>query len=381
MHAMSAAATGSSKPFYRTELSLLIGLVTAGLFLAFGKGWLEDLTNLPKTLALFVWIFGVMLWSSFGVVRHADCLAIKLGEPYGTLILTLSVITIEVIMVSAVMLTGSENPTLGRDMMFAVVMIVLNGLVGLCLFIGGLKHHQQSFNLEGAAAFLTVLIPLAVLSLILPEFTKATQPGTFSTSQAIFIILAIVALYGAFLMIQTTRHQPFFMAPEAEWGGGHDDHGHGDLEIKSIPYHIVLLILSMLPIVLLSKKIAVIIDYGIASAGAPAALGGFLVATLVLAPEALAALQSAYHDKLQRSMNICLGSALATIGLTAPAVLILGMVTGKVVILGLSQVDMILLVLTLAVSAVNFTARRTNVVQGLVHIILFATYCLLIFDQ
>lgn len=373
---MSAA----KKPFYRAELSLIIGIVTAGLFLAFGKGWLEDLSNPVKTLGLFIWIFGVMLWSSFGVVRHADCLAMKLGEPYGTLILTLAVITIEVIMVSAVMLTGSENPTLGRDMMFAVVMIVLNGLVGLSLFIGGMRHHQQEFNLEGAMAFLTVLIPLAVLGLILPNFTIASAPGTLATDQSVFIILATVALYGAFLMIQTKRHQRFFMSPSHLEGDDDDDHGHGDLDIKSIPYHIALLILSMLPIVLLSKKIAVIIDYGIASAGAPAPLGGFLVATLVLAPEGLAALKSAYLNKLQRSMNICLGSALATIGLTVPAVLIIGMVTGKVVVLGLSSVDMILLALTLAVSAINFSTARTNIVQGLVHIILFATYCLLIFD-
>ncbi|GHB92588.1 calcium:proton antiporter [Cerasicoccus arenae] len=370
----------TTKPFYRTELSLIIGLVTAGLFMAFGKGWLDDLTNMPKTIALFAWLFGIMLWSSFGVVRHADCLAIKLGEPYGTLILTLSVITIEVIMVSAVMLTGSENPTLGRDMMFAVVMIVLNCLVGLSLFIGGIKHHQQEFNLQGANTFLTVLIPLSVLGLILPNFTQATAPGTFSPAQAIFIIVAIIALYGAFLAIQTMRHQPFFMSPAAIRGDEDDDDHHGDLDIRSVPYHIVLLVLSMLPIILLSKKIAVIIDYGIATAGAPAPLGGFLVAILVLAPEGMAALQSAYFNKLQRSMNICLGSALATIGLTVPAVLIIGMVTAKTVVLGLTPAEEVLLVLTLAVSAVNFNSSRTNVVQGLVHIILFATYCLLIFD-
>jgi len=378
---MSAAASASSKPFYRTELSLIVGLVSAGLFLAFGKGWLADLSNTPKTVALFAWLFGVMLWSSFGVVRQADCLAIKLGAPYGTLILTLSVITIEVIMVSAVMLTGAENPTLGRDMMFAVVMIVLNGLIGLSLFIGGLKHHQQEFNLEGATAFLTVLIPLAVLGLILPNFTEATEAGTFSSTQSIFVILATVALYGAFLMIQTTRHQRFFMSSSSISGEDDDDHDHGDLEIKSIPYHIALLVLSMLPIVLLSKKIAIIIDYGIDQAGAPAALGGFLVATLVLAPEGMAALQSAYLNKLQRSMNICLGSALATIGLTVPAVLIIGMVTGKTVVLGLSNVDMVMLLLTLAVAAVNFGTNRTNVVQGLVHLILFSTYCLMLFDS
>ncbi|MGE9295250.1 MAG: calcium:proton antiporter [Puniceicoccales bacterium] len=365
------------KPFYREEFSLIVGFVTAALFLAFGKGWLEDLTNLPKTLALFAWLFIIMLWSAFGVVKHADCLAIKLGEPYGTLILTLSVISIEVIMVSAVMLTGSDNPTLGRDMMFAVVMIVLNALVGLSIFIGGIKHHQQEFNLQGANTFLTMLIPMSILGLLLPNFTQSSSPGTFSPVQSIFIIVATFALYGGFLMIQTMRHRPFFMPPSGE----EDEHAHDHLDIRSVPYHIVLLVLSMLPIVLLSKKIAKIIDYGIATAGAPAALGGFLVAILVLAPEGMAALKSAYNNKLQRSMNICLGSALATIGLTVPAVLAIGMITGKEVILGLDPVGEIMLILTLAVSAVNFTIPRTNVVQGFVHIVLFATYCLLIFDN
>jgi len=368
--------TATKKPFHRGELSLITGLATAGLFLVFGEAWLKDLSAIPVTLALFAWLFAIMLWSSFGVVKHADCLAVKLGEPYGTLILTLSVITIEVIMVSAVMLTGAENPTLGRDMMFAVVMIVLNLLVGLSLFAGGLKHHQQEFNLQGANTFLTVLIPLSVLGLMLPNFTRATAPGTLSPIQSIFIIIATIALYGAFLMIQTMRHQPFFQPPSGE----KDGHEHEGLDLRSVPYHAVLLVLSMLPIVLLSKKIAKIIDYGIDQAGAPAALGGFLVAILVLAPEGLAALKAAWTNKLQRSMNICLGSALATIGLTVPAVLAIGMISGKTVILGLDPVGEILLLLTLAVSAVNFTIPRTNIVQGFVHIILFLTYCLLIFD-
>ena len=183
----------------RKELGLAAGVLTAIAFAVAGKSWLADLAGDLSTILLFLWLFLVMLWGSFGVVRHADCLAIKVGEPYGTLILTISVISIEVIMISAVMLTGAENPSLGRDMMFAVVMIVLNGLVGLSLFIGGLHHVEQQHNLQGANTFLTVLIPLSVLSLLLPNYTETTEVGTFSTGQMVFLSLSTLALYGSSL--------------------------------------------------------------------------------------------------------------------------------------------------------------------------------------
>ena len=369
----------------RRELGLIAGILTTAAFALFGKPWLAGLgVDLP-TGALFLWLFVVMLWGSFGVVRHADCLAIKLGEPYGTLILTLSVISIEVTMIATVMLTGSDNPTLGRDMMFAVIMIVLNGLIGLSIFIGGLRHLEQRHNLQGARTFFTVLIPLAVLSLILPNYTDATAVGTYSRSQMLFLTLSTMALYGAFLAIQTMRHSGYFVAP----AGSDDDtpehaavelHDHGDLVIRSIPFHGVMLVAYMLPIVLLSKSMAKLIDFGIGGAGAPAALGGVLVAILVLAPEGLAAIEAAKSDRLQRSINICLGSGLATIGLTVPAILAISLFTGIPVVLGLAPAESVLLMLTLLVGAINASSERTNIIQGLVHLILFAAYIVLIFD-
>jgi len=368
----------------RSELAFIVGAVTTVLFLVYGDVWLADLSNTLKVAGLFVWTFALMLWCAFGVVRHADCLAELLGEPYGTLILTIAVISIEVSLIAAIMLTGNANPTLARDTMLAVIMIVLNGMVGVALLIGGLKHGEQAFNLQGARAFLAVILPLATMSLILPRFTTSTADPTLNRPQAILFAIITVALYATFLAIQTRRHSGFFTQPSldtpADASDNDESHGHGDLNPRSIPYHAVFLVLTMLPIVLLSKKLAVLVDHGTATLGAPAALGGVLVAILVLTPEGLAAFHAALANKLQRSVNICLGSALATIGLTIPAVLTIDLITDLNVVLGLEPTEIVLLVLTLLLSMLTFGGVRTNVLQGAVHVVVFLVYLVLIFD-
>ena len=365
----------------RSETGLMVGIVTTLLFLTLGKTWLADLADPLRSGFFFAWLFAVMLWASFAVVRHADALAIKLGEPFGTLILTLSVINIEVIMVSAVMLTGAENPTLGRDMMLSVVMIVMNGLVGLSLLLGGRRHWEQRFNLQGANTFLAVLIPLAVLGLVLPSYTRSTDDGSYSVPQAIFLIIVTICLYGAFLALQTVSHKQYFRAVPEEESSSTDAHaGEHGFALRSVPFHAALLVAYMIPIVLLSKSMAKLVDHGIHVAGAPVALGGLLVAVLVLTPEGLAAVRAALGNQLQRSINICLGSSLSTIGLTVPAVLCIGLATGKAVVLGLEPPETVLLLLTLGVSVVNFSSGRSNVIQGVIHLILFATYLVLVFD-
>ena len=361
----------------KEEAGLIAGLITLAVFLTVGGGWLTAMSGWLMPVIMFCWLFPIMLWLSFGVVHHADCLAIKLGEPFGTLILTLSVISIEVVMISAVMLTGAENPALGRDMMFAVLMIVLNGLIGISLLAGGRRHMEQEHNLQGANTFLVVLIPLAVLSLILPSFTKSTEYGTYSRFQMIFAVLGSAGLYGAFLVVQTMRHQGFFRAPGATAG---DDHDHGDMVVRSLGYHALFLVANMLPIVLLSKSMAKVIDYQMAAFSAPAALGGVIIAILVLAPEGLAAVNAAIYDRLQRSVNICLGSALATIGMTVPAVLLIGLVTGNKIVLGLEPVESVLLFSTIIASVVTFSSTKTNVIHGIVHIVLFVLYIVMVFD-
>lgn len=378
---MDSASVRNRYGTFRSELALWVGAVTAALFMAFGDAWLTDLSNPFWYGLLFVWLFAIMLWLAFGVVRHADSLAVILGEPYGTLILTVSVISIEVIMISAVMLTGANNPTLGRDTLFAVLMIVLNGMLGITLLLGGLRHREQSYNLRGASTYLGVIIPLAGLGLILPRYMPAAPGGQVTPLVAVWLILVSVMLYGAFLWIQTLRHSGFFRQPSPREGASEllaDE--HGDIQVRSLGYHALLLPLIMLPIVLLSKKMAVLVDHGIATVGAPQALGGFLVAVLVLSPEGMAAVKSALNNQLQRTMNIALGSALSTIGLTIPAVLGISIVTGATVELGLGEAEVYLLLFTLLVAVVNFTMERTNVLHGLIHLVLFLTYIVLIFD-
>ncbi|MDC0429596.1 hypothetical protein OAL71_03355, partial [Phycisphaerales bacterium] len=346
--------------FLRRERAFLAGIASVVLFLVFGGSWLGDLSDPVWACFMFAWLFAVMLWSSFAVVRHADGLAVRLGEPFGTLILTLAVISIEVVMISAVMVTGDENPGLARDTMFAVLMIVLNGMLGLTLLLGGLKHHEQEYNLRGASAYLGVIIPLAAMCIVMPRFTVSTPDSSASPLFAVFLIVMSVGLYGTFLALQSARHSQYFRQPVRDDGSDQDDDHHGDLEVFGVGYHAVMLVLTMLPIVLLSKSMAKVVDHGSEALGAPTALSGFLVAILVLSPEAMAAVKAAMANQLQRTVNIALGSALATIGLTIPAVLVIGFLTGKTVELGLENVELILLLVTLAVSMVNFGSGRTN---------------------
>ena len=367
---------------FQVELPLWVGIATTLLFVFVGKSWLIDLSNPLKYCFLFIWLFIAMLWLSFAVVRHADCLAVILGEPYGTLILTLSVISIEIIMISAVMVTGENIPTLARDTMFSVLMIVLNFMLGLTILLGGLRHHEQEYNFRGAGAYLGVLFPLAVLGLVLPRFTTSAPGGELSPLMEVFLLVMSFGLYGVFLLIQTTRHSQFFKQPIGANSeiSDEDDNHHEGLIIRSATYHTVFLILTILPIVLLSKSMAKLVDFSIIKLQAPQALGGFLVAVLVLTPEAIAAGKAALANKLQRTVNIALGSGLSTIGLTIPAVLCISLVTGRTIELGLEPTDIVLLVLTLLVSVVNFGAGRTNVLQGAVHLIIFVSYIVLIFD-
>ena len=363
--------------FIRTESALILGFVITAFAYGPGSVLFAGAFGLPLYLSLFVLIFVVMLLLSFSAVRHADHLAELLGEPYGTLILTIAVITIEVALISAIMLSGNAAPTLARDTMMAVLMIVLNGVVGVVLLIGGFHHSEQEYNLRGAVAFLTVIVTLATMTLILPNFTVSTPDPSLNRIQAEWFGLITIVLYATFLAIQTVRHRSFFVQPGSEESeGGHHDTVGG----RSVQYHALMLVLTLVPAVLLSKKLAVLVDFGIATWSLPVALGGIVIACLVLAPEALAAVHSARQNYLQRAVNICLGSALATIGLTVPAVLAISIFSGKEIQLGVGNTDMTLLILTMFVSALTFGGVRTNMLQGAVHLVIFVVYLVLIFN-
>ena len=360
-----------------SEFPLLIGFVSAAIFFATGNQLVEIIAHPVVLIVVFIWLFVVIVWSAICVVRHADCLAIKLGEPYGTLILTLSAISIEVVMISTAMLHGANNPTLGRDAVFAVIMIALNGLVGLALLLGGLRHGEQYYNLQGVNSYLNVIMTLAVLGLVLPVFTTSTRGPTFSTEQSIFLVATSLLLYGIFLLIQTVRHRYYFLeSNETVVEGEPDNHS---LKVRSITFHATMLLLYLLAVILLAEKFAIPLDNSIEQFHMPQAFGGAIIAVLVLSPEGLGAIRASLHNHLQRSINILLGSVLATIGLTIPAVLTIGLITKRTVTLGVEGGNLPLLLLTLAVSVVTFTSRKTNVLQGCIHLLLFAVFALLIF--
>ncbi|WP_082735570.1 calcium:proton antiporter [Polycladidibacter stylochi] len=392
---MAAFILGQSKRF---GLILVYGLLA--LIMLFGIPGAHSHSVSFQQLLFFVLVFGVMLWCAFGVVRQADKLAVLLGEPYGTLILTLSVIGIEVSLIVSIMLTGDSNAAVARDTMTAVLNIVLNGMVGLSLLMGGLRHGEQPFNSQGARSFLSVLIPLAVFSLILPRYTLSTGDPTLSQQQQVAFAIIIMALYAVFLAVQTIKHRSFFTQPQHYSGIAasferkqsnteqmpqsiNETTAHAQnpqtKKLRKVSMHSLILIVCMVPIVLLSKNLAVLVDLGLTQWSLPPALGGVVVALLVLSPEGLSSFRAALDNRLQRSVNICLGSALATIGLTVPAVLLCAWAYDMRIVLGVDANDMVLLLLTLAISTITFSSSRTNMLNGAVHLVLFAVYFVLIF--
>jgi Ca2+:H+ antiporter len=365
----------------RREASALAPFVTAAIFLLLGQGWEIILPRHVVSGLVFVWLFAMIVLGSVAVVRHADVLAVLLGEPFGTMILTLSVASIEILTIAIVMTTGDPNPSLARDTMFSVVMIVLNGLVGLALLLGGLRHREQEYNLQGVIAYLSVIVSLAVFGLIVPNFTETTPGPTFSRGQESFLIVMCLGLYVVFLVIQTSRHRTFFVeVVHAEPGGkeSNPDAHRERLDVRTLPHHAAFLVGYLALVIYLAEKLAVLLNHGLDDLGAPPALGALLVAVMVLAPEGLGGIYAALANRMQRAVNILLGSVLATLSLTIPAVVIIGLLHGTNVILGLDRVESVMLALTLAVSMLTFASGRTNVLQGAVHVMLFLAYLILI---
>lgn len=366
----------------RKERTLPVAVLTMLAFVAYGDRLSSGLGNPVLLAVLFIWLFGVILMAALSVVRHADELAERLGEPYGTLILTLTITAIEVVAISAVMFHGDNNPTLVRDTLFAVVMIILNGMVGLSLLLGAWRRPQQRHNLQGANAYLGLIVPLATLSLILPEYEPTPSGPAISSAHEAILIFMSIGLYAVFLMLQTGRHKPFFTNHHQSHATTHTPvptPGHRPSG-QPLILHAALLFAYMVPVVYLVDHLARPIDYVVETLRAPMALGGVVMAVLVATPEAISAVRAAIADHLQRSVNIFLGSVLSTIGLTIPAMLAISHLSGHSIVLGLGRTETILLVLTLAVSMITFASGRTNVMQGFVHLMLFVTYLLLIVE-
>jgi Ca2+:H+ antiporter len=342
---------------------------------AFGGAVEAMMASTAGVVLLFAGLLAVIVWSAFGVVEEADVLAEQLGEPYGTLLLTLAIVLIEVALIGAVMI-GASDPTLGRDTMFAVLMIVLNGVVGLGLLIGGFRYGTQAYNLQGAGAYLAVIMPLTVIALVLPNFTTSTAVGTLSVGQAVSFAAFTLLLYGTFIALQTGRHRDFFVMPDGE----ETEHAHHAPPGGSVPLRMARLLATLLPVVLLAKQLAKVLDKVIHAVGAPPALGGVLIALIVFTPEGLAALRAVSLNRMQRAINLCLGAAASTIGLTVPALLLIGVITGQNLVLGLSPAHMVILALTLILSTLTFSGSRTNALNGAMHLVVFFVYVTLIFS-
>jgi len=363
---MSTHAAMPKSAWVFPALSVVLFVVVTGL----GYTYTPSAAGLAFAAALLVILFGTV----FAAVHHAEVIAHEVGEPFGTLLLTLAVTVIEVALIATIMLGEKEVPTLARDTVFAVVMIVCNALVGICIFIGGLRYREQDVQVLGANLYLSVLFIMATITLVLPNYTLTTPGPSYSAAQLGFVSVVTILLYAVFLYTQTIRHRDYFVNEAVSFAAD-----SARLSGRMLGLSIALLLVSLLAVVLLAKKFSLVVDAAIAATGAPQALAGVLVALLILLPEGVAAISAARKNDLQKSINLALGSSLATIGLTIPAVAVAAYTLDKHLVLGLNPPEMVLLLLTFILSMLTFGSGRTNMLSGLVHLVVFAVFVFLVF--
>lgn len=352
--------------------------------------WLDPHTVLPVlTCVLLAVLWGrplggaLVVLAAAGVVtavvlavHHAEVVALRVGEPFGTLVLALAITVIELGLIGSVMLAGTARAsTLARDTLFATVMIVCNGVVGGCLAAGALRHHVLAFRVEGAGHALAALLPLVTLTLVLPSFTTTTPGPTYSLPQLLFAAGAAMLLYAVFVFAQTVRHRNYFLPVVEEGEIHHVQPPTARVALASMG----LLVLCLVAVVGLAKQLAPAIEAGVRTVQAPPSTVGLVIALIVLLPESVAALRAAASNRMQTSLNLALGSALATIGLTIPAVAVLSLVLGVPLELGLAPAQLVLLALTMLSSVITLASGRATVLHGAVHLVVFGAYLVLAF--
>jgi Ca2+:H+ antiporter len=313
-----------------------------------------------------------LIGAVMAAVHHAEVVAHRVGEPYGTLLLAVAVTIIEVSLIVSLMASGGpEAATLARDTVFAAVMIILTCMIGLCLLLGGVRHREQIFGQYGVSAALVTLTAISVLTLVLPNYTTSVPGPVYSLSQLAFVAVVSLVLYGTFVLVQAVRHRDYFLPSGSET----DEEVHAPPPTRQETLlSTSLLLVGLSAVVLLAKSLSPTIEAGVAAIGAPKSLVGVVVALVILLPEGLAALRAAKQNRLQTSLNLALGSALASIGLTIPAVAIVSLVSGMTVTLGIDTKSTVLLVLSLFVVALSFGTGRANILQGVVLLVIFAVY-------
>lgn len=321
----------------------------------------------------------LLIFSVLTSVHQAEKIAHHLGEPYGALVLAVSVTIIEVALIISMMLTGKPGSDLvARDTVFSAVMIVMNGLVGISIFLGCLKHHELSFRVEGANPALTVICALAILTMVLPVYTTTTPGIDYSQSQLIFVGIASLVLYGIFVFVQTVRHTDYFLPiePIKKEAIAEEEHfeSHKSINIWSTG---LFLVISLMAVVGLAKLLSPSLEAGIEAIGAPKTLLGVVIAALVLLPEGITAIKLALQNKLQISLNLTLGSAIASIGLTIPAVAVISIWFNLPLSLGINSVSQVLLLLTMIVGIMNLATGRASLLAGIVQLVIFFSYLFL----
>ena len=371
-------------PIALVRLALGWGAVVV---LALSGPLLEPPVATPLLVSALAVIIGVTVLCSFGVVKEAEQLAHRLGDPYGTLVLTLSIVLIEVVLISAVMLGPGEHTTIARDSVMAVSMIILNAVVGASLLVGGLRHGDLRINRTGTSSYLALLIPLLAVALVLPVMIG--QGGAYTGGQAITVIVLTLALYAFFLVrqmgVQAGDFREVTVVPPSGAVGVTATSRPAIRSViaehrSEILARVGLLVATVLPIVLLSHDMSALLDDGLGRTGAPVALTGLLIAVIVFLPESITSVRAALAGEAQRVVNLCHGALVSTVGLTIPAVLVIGMLTGQQVVLAESAANLVMLGVTLLLSVTTLAARRVTALHGAAHLVVFAVYVLVLFS-
>ncbi|MEU4353876.1 calcium:proton antiporter [Streptomyces virginiae] len=371
-----------------TDWTVLVPVVA---LVALVFSWGRDLPGLAVVLVALC-LAGAVL----AAVHHAEVVAHRVGEPFGSLILAVAVTVIEVALIVTLMADGGDkSASLARDTVFAAVMITCNGIVGVSLLVGALRNRVAVFNPEGSGAALATVATLATLSLVLPTFTTSKPGPEFSTAQLTFAAVASLALYGLFIAVQTVRHRDYFLPVDTGRGADQrgdrqddqqgdrqgDRQGRGDHAVpptaRAALLSLGLLLVALVAVVGDAKAVSPTIETAVAKAGLPQAVVGVIIALLVLLPETLAAVRAARRDRVQTSLNLAYGSAIASIGLTIPAIALASIWLSGPLLLGLGAVHMVLLALTVVVSALTLAPGRATLLQGGVHIVVLAAYLFL----
>lgn len=347
------------KPFF--HWTVILPIFAAIFYLG---GFLNDstLTNIIGAILLF--------GSVLAAVHHAEVVAHKVGEPYGTIILAICITILEVGLIISFMLSGSKGAlTYARDTVFAAVMLILNGILGVCILIGGVRYREQFFARSSATTYLVSLVAILVLTLILPNYTSSARGPFYTEPQLIFVSLACLVIYGVFLMVQTVRHRNYFVDDNDD----NENHDEKPSILKTV-LSLVLLIICLAVVIFMAKGLSPVIEGFVKSIGAPKALVGVIIASVVLLPEGLAAVRAARNNQIQSSVNLALGSALASVGLTIPAISAVCIIYDIPFILGMDKKSIILLALSVFTVMLSLSRGKTNVLYGTVLLVNLAAY-------